>query len=96
MINRKEAALREEHYKRIPEMGRFMFYFVHDGKGLCIVGTKDTGNLGPLVNHDRSGTCRPLRFAFEGHVHIIFIAWRDIKAGEEVTYDYFDRDQRQY
>ena len=93
VINKKEAARREEHYKRIPEMGCFMFYFVHDGKRLCIDGTKDTGNLGRLVNHDCSGTCRPLRFAFEGHVHIIFIARRDIKAGEEVTYDYFDRDR---
>ena len=93
MINKKEAARREEHYKRIPEMGCFMFYFVHDGKRLCIDGTKDTRNLGRLVNHDRSGTCRPLRFAFEGHVHIIFIARSDIKAGEEVTYDYFDRDR---
>ena len=50
VINKKEAARREEHYKRIPEMGCFMFYFVHDGKRLCIDGTKDTGNLGRLVN----------------------------------------------
>ena len=48
VITNKEALSREEKYKAHPEIGCYMYYFIDDGKRLCVDATKEDGNLGRL------------------------------------------------
>lgn len=63
--------------------------FVH----YSIDATKESGRLGRLVNHSKSGNCQTRLHAIGETPHLILVASRDIEAGEELLYDYGDRSK---
>jgi hypothetical protein len=55
--------------------------------------TAESGRLGRLVNHSRSGNLITKTVSIENQPHLVLIAKEDIPAGEEVMYDYGDRSK---
>lgn len=64
--------------------------FVHTNS---VDATKETGRLGRLVNHSKAGNCQTKLHPINGSPHLILVASRDIKADEELLYDYGDRSK---
>lgn len=56
-----------------------------------IDATAETGKLGRLVNHSRNGNLMTKIVTHKNRPHLVLLAKEDIKAGEELTYDYGDR-----
>lgn len=74
----------------------YLFGYKFDGKQFWIDGF-DTERLGRYVNDAEAGTyrcnchdCRQKMLVFNYQPHICLFATRDIKAGEEIRYDYGD------
>lgn len=55
--------------------------------------TLETGRLGRLINHSKSGNCQTKLHPIDGSPHLILVASRDIEAEEELLYDYGDRSK---
>jgi histone-lysine N-methyltransferase SETD8 len=55
--------------------------------------TAETGRLGRLVNHSRSGNLITKTVSIMNRPHLVLIAKEDIPPGEEVMYDYGDRSK---
>ena len=55
--------------------------------------TKETGRLGRLINHSKSGNCQTRLHPIDGTPHLILVASKDIEAEEELLYDYGDRSK---
>lgn len=55
--------------------------------------TKETGRMGRLINHSKSGNCQTKLHDINGVPHLILVASRDIDEGEELLYDYGDRSK---
>jgi len=103
LINLKEAKRREEIYALDKDAGCYMYYFNSRGKNFCIDATSESGRLGRLLNHSRSNpNCytkvtwfhNQLKSINEDLPHLTILARRDISAGEELTYDYGDREKK--
>lgn len=65
-----------------------LFVYIHS-----VDATKETGRLGRLVNHSKAGNCQTKLHPINGSPHLILVASRDIKADEELLYDYGDRSK---
>lgn len=63
----------------------FFFYSVD--------ATAETGKLGRLVNHSRNGNLITRTVSVDNKPRLVLIAKDDIKAGDEITYDYGDRSK---
>lgn len=58
-----------------------------------IDASRDDGSFGRLVNDDhRHPNCRMKKIDVNGNPHLCLFALNDIKAGEEITYDYGGED----
>lgn len=55
--------------------------------------TKETHRFGRLINHSKMGNCQTKLHPIDGTPHLILVASRDIKAEEELLYDYGDRSK---
>lgn len=55
--------------------------------------TKETGRMGRLINHSKTGNCQTKLHDINGTPHLILVASRDIDKGEELLYDYGDRSK---
>lgn len=55
--------------------------------------TKETERLGRLINHSKNGNCQTRVHNINDVPHLILVASRDIKAEEELLYDYGDRSK---
>lgn len=55
--------------------------------------TKESGRLGRLINHSKTGNCQTKLHPIDGTPHLILVASRDIDAEEELLYDYGDRSK---
>ncbi|XP_072044661.1 uncharacterized protein [Amphiura filiformis] len=94
LINIKEAKEREAEYGKDTSIGCYMYYFQFKTKQYCIDATMESGRLGRLLNHSsKSGNCCTKLVEVKGQPHLIIIAARDISEGEELLYDYGDRDK---
>uniref|UniRef100_A0A8C7Z9F9 [histone H4]-lysine(20) N-methyltransferase n=1 Tax=Oryzias sinensis TaxID=183150 RepID=A0A8C7Z9F9_9TELE len=93
LLDLAEAKTREDQYAQDPQTGCYMYYFQYQSKSYCIDATKESGRLGRLVNHSKSGNCQTRLHAIGETPHLILVASRDIKAGEELLYDYGDRSK---
>uniref|UniRef100_A0A4X2KBP1 N-lysine methyltransferase KMT5A n=1 Tax=Vombatus ursinus TaxID=29139 RepID=A0A4X2KBP1_VOMUR len=93
LINLADAKKREARYAEDPDTGCYMYYFHYLSKGYCVDATKETGRLGRLINHSKSGNCQTKLHPIDGVPHLIVIATRDIEVGEELLYDYGDRSK---
>ncbi|XP_056664695.1 N-lysine methyltransferase KMT5A-like [Monodelphis domestica] len=93
LIDLPMAKKREARYAKDPATGCYMYYFHYRSKGYCVDATKETGRLGRLINHSKSGNCQTKLHPIDGVPHLIVIATRDIEVGEELLYDYGDRSK---
>ncbi|XP_053938004.1 N-lysine methyltransferase KMT5A [Cuculus canorus] len=93
LIEITDARKREAVYAQDPSTGCYMYYFQYLSKTYCVDATKETNRLGRLINHSKCGNCQTKLHDIDGVPHLILIASRDIKAGEELLYDYGDRSK---
>lgn len=54
----------------------------------CVVDAKDAGNVLRWINHSCEPSCRDLVLWDGAQWRIVFVAQRDLAAGEELTFDY--------
>uniref|UniRef100_A0AAV3AM05 [histone H4]-lysine(20) N-methyltransferase n=1 Tax=Pyxicephalus adspersus TaxID=30357 RepID=A0AAV3AM05_PYXAD len=88
-----DAKKREEEYAQDSSKGCYMYYFQYLNKTYCVDATKETNRLGRLINHSKTGNCHTKLHNINNIPHLILIASKDIKAGEELLYDYGDRSR---
>ncbi|XP_061458776.1 N-lysine methyltransferase KMT5A isoform X2 [Rhineura floridana] len=93
LIEITDAKKREAVYAQDPSTGCYMYYFRYLRKTYCVDATKETHRLGRLINHSKCGNCQTKLHDVDGIPHLILVASRDIKAGEELLYDYGDRSK---
>ncbi|XP_066509621.1 N-lysine methyltransferase KMT5A-A-like isoform X2 [Hoplias malabaricus] len=93
LIQLADAKKREAQYAQDPTKGCYMYYFQHLSKNYCVDATKESGRLGRLINHSKNGNCQTRIHDLNGVPHLILVAARDIKTGEELLYDYGDRSK---
>lgn len=93
LVEMAEAKRRELMYAQDPTTGCYMYYFQFLNKTYCVDATRETRRLGRLINHSKSGNCQTKLHSIEGTPHLILVASRDIKLGEELLYDYGDRSR---
>jgi histone-lysine N-methyltransferase SETD8 len=90
LLNEETARIRENVYaERDPMASGYMFFFKVDGKGWCVDATAESGRFGRLINHSK----KKFNIAAQRHMYkdtprLIFLATRDIDAGEEILFDY--------
>ncbi|KAJ6635247.1 Histone-lysine N-methyltransferase PR-Set7 [Pseudolycoriella hygida] len=92
LITAAVAKERVEKYT-VEQAGCFLFYFKHSGHNYCIDATKESDELGRLLNHSRNGNLKPKTFVYRNRPHIVLLAKQDIQIGEELSYDYGDREK---
>ncbi|XP_077318044.1 N-lysine methyltransferase KMT5A isoform X2 [Lithobates pipiens] len=93
LIEITDAKKREAAYAEDTSTGCYMYYFQYLNKTYCVDATKETNRLGRLINHSKSGNCHTKLHNINDVPHLILVASRDIKAGEELLYDYGDRSR---
>ncbi|TGZ64115.1 hypothetical protein CRM22_006545 [Opisthorchis felineus] len=94
LISEKIAKKREMEYKRDPSIGSYMFYFAHNGQKYCVDATQETPRLGRLINHSRlHPNCHVKVIPLDGIPRLVLFAKQMILPGEELLYDYGDRDK---
>ncbi|XP_044971195.1 uncharacterized protein LOC123431465 isoform X1 [Hordeum vulgare subsp. vulgare] len=77
----------ESRQRDYASKGKKHFYFMAlDGGEVIDACTK--GNLGRFINHSCSPNCRTEKWMVNGEVCIGIFAMRNIKKGEELTFDY--------
>uniref|UniRef100_A0A8C2PUL9 [histone H4]-lysine(20) N-methyltransferase n=1 Tax=Cyprinus carpio TaxID=7962 RepID=A0A8C2PUL9_CYPCA len=82
-----DAKAREAQYAQDPATGCYI--------SVCtdVDATKESDRLGRLINHSKNGNLRTKLHEIGGTPHLIFLASRDIRADEELLYDYGDRSK---
>ncbi|XP_021921759.1 N-lysine methyltransferase KMT5A isoform X2 [Zootermopsis nevadensis] len=93
LIDICEAKEREKRYAQDQNTGCYMYYFNYRNNQYCVDATAESGRLGRLVNHSRSGNLITKTVPIANQPHLVLIAKDDIPAGEEVMYDYGDRSK---
>jgi len=94
LISCDEAKERENEYKLNPSVGCYMYYFTFQNRKYCVDATSESGKLGRLINHStKTPNLMTRLFPIGDRPHLIFVAARDIDAGEELMYDYGDRSK---
>ncbi|XP_062870043.1 N-lysine methyltransferase KMT5A-A isoform X2 [Trichomycterus rosablanca] len=93
LLLKTDAKKREAVYAQDPTMGCYMYYFQYLSKTYCVDATKETGRMGRLINHSKSGNCQTKLHDINGIPHLILVASRDIEEEEELLYDYGDRSK---
>ncbi|KAA8538399.1 hypothetical protein F0562_028055 [Nyssa sinensis] len=77
----------EERQREYALKGHKHFYFM-TLNGSEVIDACAKGNLGRFINHSCDPNCRTEKWMVNGEVCIGLFALRDIKKGEEVTFDY--------
>ncbi|KAL3634790.1 hypothetical protein CASFOL_021844 [Castilleja foliolosa] len=77
----------EERQKEYALQGHKHFYFM-TLNGSEVIDACAKGNLGRFINHSCDPNCRTEKWMVKGEVCVGLFAVRDIKKGEEVTFDY--------
>lgn len=94
IISYQLAKEREQKYARDETIGCYMYFFEHKSKSYCIDATAETSRLGRLLNHSKlGGNCYTKLFEVNSKPHLILCASKDIRTGQELTYDYGDRNK---
>ncbi|XP_022106615.1 N-lysine methyltransferase KMT5A-like [Acanthaster planci] len=60
---------------------------------LGVDATAESGRIGRLLNHSKSGNCTTKLISIDDRPYLILVAARPITAGEELVYDYGDRNK---
>lgn len=70
-------------------LSEIVFIFLFLSSILSIDASREDGSFGRLVNDEhRHPNCRMKKIEVEGKPHLCLFALKDIKDGEEITYDY--------
>ncbi|CAI9115513.1 OLC1v1016428C1 [Oldenlandia corymbosa var. corymbosa] len=77
----------ESRQKEYALKGHRHFYFM-TLNGSEVIDASAKGNLGRFINHSCEPNCRTEKWMVNGEVCVGIFALRDIKKGEEVTFDY--------
>ncbi|XP_048734635.1 N-lysine methyltransferase KMT5A-like isoform X2 [Ostrea edulis] len=94
LINLSTAKHREKEYSENPKFGCYMYYFVHKNRNYCIDATAESGRLGRLINHSKTAAnCHTKLTEINQRPYLMLMASRDISLGEELLYDYGDRNR---
>lgn len=94
LISYEAAKEREKFYEGKTEFGCYMYYFNFKDKKYCVDATKESGRLGRLLNHSRmEANCVTRLVSIKDRPHLILETNRDVKAGEELLYDYGERSK---
>ena len=100
LIDEQEAERREIVYSATGA-GCFLFFFRHRGRTLCVDATDESRvsewGVARLLNHTRfRPNVQPRKLVVSGgEPRICLFACRNIPAGEELLFDYGDRDSVQ-
>jgi len=99
IVSWEEAGKREEEYANNPQVGCYMYYYTAGGKNYCVDATAETGRFGRLFNHSRKKPNCHTKLVWipneqEPDPRLALHAKRDIAIGEELTFDYGDRDKK--
>ena len=62
-------------------------------RSYSVDATAESGKLGRLLNHSRSGNCKTQVVGIGDRPYLILVAARDIVPDEELLYDYGDRNK---
>lgn len=94
LISRNEAVKREKNYKKDPSILSYIYFFKHCDIPMAIDATEESANYGPgrLINHTRKGNLFP-NLTIKNEIRLFFFAKRDIQKGEEMLYDYGDKNR---
>lgn len=87
------AKSRELEYTKDPSIGCYMYFFKCGDKTYCVDATAESDRLGRLLNHSRNGNCTTKSLMVNEIPRLILIAKKNIKQGEELSYDYGDRSK---
>nr|ALJ75659.1 SETD8 [Schmidtea mediterranea] len=94
LISEKKARENEAIYKQDPSKGSYMFYFRFKDNKYCVDATKESGKLGRLLNHSKlNPNCYVKVISINDSPRLAIFAKREIEIGEELLYDYGDRDR---
>lgn len=93
LLQINDARKREAEYAQNPATGCYMYYFQYLCKTYCVDATRESGRMGRLINHSKTGNCQTKLHDINGVPHLILVASRDIDKGEELLYDYGDRSK---
>ncbi|XP_071789794.1 N-lysine methyltransferase KMT5A-like [Asterias amurensis] len=92
-IDTKTARKRESEYAADPSIGCYMYYYQYNNKAYCVDATHESGRIGRLLNHSKSGNCTTKLISINSTPYLILVAAKTISVGEELVYDYGDRDK---
>ncbi|CAC5389180.1 SETD8 [Mytilus coruscus] len=94
LISQKIAKQKELDYGKDPSIGCYMYYFTHKTINYCVDATAESGRLGRLINHSRTkNNCHMKLTEINDRPYLMLVASRDISVGEELLYDYGDRNK---
>lgn len=94
LISYEDAKEREKFYEGKTEFGCYMYYFTFKNKKFCVDATKESDRLGRLLNHSRTdANCATRLVSIKDKPYLILETVRDVKAGEELLYDYGERSK---
>ena len=88
----KEAKIRKAAYSN-KKAGCYMYHFIFKGKQFILDATKESGRLGWLVSHSRSGNYSTRVVDINSYPYLILVAAEEIAAGDELAFDYADHNQ---
>lgn len=93
LIDKNQASKKCEEYDLRGDVMCYQFFFKHKGKMLCLDATDGT-DISRYINHSRkrANIIPKLMVNDCGAPSIVFKACRDIKAGEELLFDYGERN----
>ena len=94
LISLTEAQAKEDQYSYRPDIGCYMYYFKFKNRNYCVDATAESGKLGRLLNHSKSGNCKTKVVGIGDQPYLILVAAREISIGEELLYDYGDRSKQ--
>ena len=88
VLEEEEYQRRKEHYN---STGQRHYYFMNVGNGEVIDACRK-GNQARFINHSCDPNCETQKWLVRGELAIGLFALTDVKAGEELTFDYnFER-----
>ncbi|XP_068748439.1 histone-lysine N-methyltransferase set-1-like isoform X1 [Montipora capricornis] len=94
LVDYQIAMEREKFYEGKTEFGCYMYYFTFKNKKMCVDATKESGRLGRLLNHSKSAAnCATRLVSVKDKPYLILETTRDVRAGEELLYDYGERSK---
>eukprot|EP00055_Hartaetosiga_balthica_P007022 m.23602 g.23602 ORF g.23602 m.23602 type:complete len:293 (-) comp5561_c0_seq1:154-1032(-) len=91
-VEREKAYLKEANENQIDCMPCYMYFFKHNNVPWCVDATKSP-RIGRLINHSRTeANLRTKLFVVDSIPHLGLVAIKNIDPGEELLYDYGERD----